>query len=184
MPRTEIFVPEPPGGCEWVTVDDARQLEKMLAAGSKRIPLWTWPIRVVHIAQDDDGPRSVVDAPWIGSHGFVIKASARSRLRSVFGRAAQYVPVAGTPYRRLSYVHVHNLADVLDEGRSEIVRFSPGPDILDIVRHEFLPSVAQAGPVFKLKQMPRGCVYLTGETVASIASSGLTGFAFKKVWEG
>lgn len=180
----EVFVPTVPVGCEWVTVDDHRQLEKMLAAGSRRIPWWSWPIRAIHIAQDDDGPRDAVDAPWMGSHGFVIKAPARARLRPVFGRAAQYVPVAGTPYPRLFYVHVHNLADVLDENRSEIVRFSPGPDILDIVRHEFLPSVAQAGPVFKLKQMPRGGVYLTGEAVSAITKSGLTGFTFEKVWEG
>lgn len=175
-------MPVPAAGCEWVAVDHYRQLEKMLAAGSRRIPWWQWPIRAVHIPEGDEGPRAQVDAPWMGSHGIVVKPAARDRLKALFGEAVQYVPISGTPYRQLYYVHVHHLVDVLDEGRSEIVRFSPGPDILDITRHEFLSSIARAGPVFKLRQMPRGNVYLRGDVVDAIAASGLSGFAFEKVW--
>ena len=178
----DVFVPIPPGGGEWVVVEHPRELEKILGAGPRRIPWWQRPIRATHITEDDHEPREQVDAPWMGSHGLVLKPVARVRLQALFGDAVQYVPISGTPYRRLYYAHVHNLVDELDEARSEIVRFSPGPDILDITRHEFLPSVAQAGPIFKLRQMPRGDVYLTGDAVEAIRASGLSGFAFQRVW--
>ena len=178
----DVFVPIPPGGSEWVVVERHRQLEKMLGAGSRRIPWWQRPIRATHIAEDDEGSREEVDAPWMGGHGLVLKPNARDQLQALFGNAVQYVTIGGTPYRRLYYAHVHHLVDVLDEMRSGIVRFSPGRDILDITRHEFLPSVGQAGPIFKLKQMPRGQVYLTGDAVDAIRASGLSGFAFQKVW--
>lgn len=178
----DVFVPVPVEGGEWVVVEHYRQLEKMLAAGSRRIQWWQRPIRATHIGEGEEGPREEVDAPWMGSHGLVVKPAAHALFRTLFGDGVQYVRISGTPYRRLYYVHVHHLVDVLDEGRSEIVRFSPGPDILDIPRHEFLPSVEQAGPIFKLKQMPRGDVYLTGDAVDAIAASGLSGFAFQKVW--
>ena len=181
----EIFVPIPPEGGEWVVTDTARELEKMLGAGASRIPWWKRPIRAVHVAHGDEPrrrPLRSVDAPWMGSHGLVVKPAARALLEPLFGSAAQYVPVRGTPYPKLDYVHVHKLADVLDENASDIHYFTPGRDIMDVARYMFRREVADAGPVFKLERMPRGSIFLRDDAVDAIHASGLTGFAFEKVW--
>ena len=181
----EVFVPVPVENGEWVVVDSWRELEKMLASGANAIPFWRRPIRAQHIDKDEQGnPRRAVDVPWMGSHGLVVKPAARAVMEPLFGDAVQYVRIRGTPYPQLHYVHVRRHADVLDESRSDLVRFSPGPDIMDIRRHVFTPAVERAGPVFKLRQDPRGSIYLTGEAVDTLLGSGLTGLRFEKVWSG
>ncbi|WP_048645004.1 imm11 family protein [Nitratireductor soli] len=180
----EIFVPIPPEDGEWVVVDHHRELEKMLGAGARRIPWWRRPIRAIHVPESDARSFQPVDAPWMGSHGLVVKPAARALIEPLIGAAAQYVPVRGTPYPQLDYVHVHHLVDALDEERSEIHYFTLGTDILDITRYAFRPNVKEAGPAFKLSRLPRGDIFLRGDVVAAILASGLTGFAFKKVWSG
>ena len=179
----DVFVPSVPTGSEWVVTDDWRELEKMLGAGAKTILWWKRPIRGLHVGESDRGdPLRVVDVPWMGSHGLVVKPAARAVMEPLFGDAVQFVRISGTPYKQLYYVHVLRHAEVLDEARSEIVRFSPGPDILDIERHVFLPAVVEAGPIFKLVQMPRGKIYLSGTAVDALLGSGLSGLEFEKVW--
>lgn len=181
----DVFVPVPAEHSEWIVTNSWHELEKMLGSGANAIPFWWRPIRAQHVDRDEEGnPRRVVDVPWMGSHGFVVKPAARAVMEPLFGDAVQYVRVAGTPYPQLHYVHVRRHADVLDEGRSAIIRFSPGPDIMDIPRHVFSPAVGRAGPVFKLRQVPRGSVYLTGEAVDALLGSGLTGLCFERVWSG
>ncbi|EKF18920.1 hypothetical protein NA2_10608 [Nitratireductor pacificus pht-3B] len=166
-----------------MVTDRYPELEKMLDAGARRIPWWRRPIKALHVTETDDRQtRRTVDAPWMGSHGLVVKPAARAVLEPLFGAAAQFVPVRGTPYPGLDYVHVHHLVNVLDEERSEIVYFTPGADILEITRHVFLPEIASAGPVFKLSRLPRGSIFLRDDVVEAILTSNLTGFAFEKVW--
>ena len=45
-----------------------------------------------------------------------------------------------------------------------------------------LPAVVEAGPIFKLVQMPRGKIYLSGTAVDALLGSGLSGLEFEKVW--
>jgi hypothetical protein len=179
----DVFVPIPAENGEWVVVDSWRELEKMLGSGANAIPFWRRPIRAQHVDKDEQGnPRRAVEVPWMGSHGLVVKPAARAVMEPLFGDAVQYIRISGTPYRQLHYVHVRRHADVLDEGRSDIIRFSPGPGIMDIRRHAFTSAVEWAGPIFKLRQDPRGSVYLTGMTVAALLGSNLTGLCFEKIW--
>ena len=184
MPRMDIFVPEPPGGCEWVIAQGYDQSEALIAAGARPVARKWVPIRCYSLLEDDLGqPLRLVDAPWMGSHGLVLKPPARKALEGFLGDSVDYLPTIGSDYDELYYVHVRKLANAIDLAGSRIVRFDSG-DILTIEKHEFLPEIVDAGPIFKLAAMPRGGIYLTGELVDAIRASGLTGFDFQKVWSG
>jgi hypothetical protein len=165
----EIFKPAPAEASEWVIPADGNQTEMLLSLGSKRIPDPYQPLRFHSLLEDERETFEPVDAPWSGSHALIIKPSARAVLEPLFGNSVQYAPIAGTAYDELYYIHVVKYADVLDLDKSELKRFSSSGRIMRIDRHEFLPCVVEAGPIFKLKAMPRGSLFVTGDVVDAIA---------------
>lgn len=178
----EIFKPRPVEGEEWAISADADQSEMLLSVGPHTIAENWRPLKFRSLLGDEGKIFTPVDAPWMGSHGLVVKPAARAIIEPLFGGSVEYVPITGTAYDELYYVHVLRYADVLDLERSELKRFTTSDRIMRIVRHRFLPSVKDAGPIFKLGQMPRGSLYVPGAVVSAIAASRLTGFAFEKVW--
>lgn len=69
----------------------------------------------------------------------------------------------------------------LNEERSDVMRFGEGR-IMKINRHAFDAAVIADVEIFKLTEMPRGSVYLTGDAVEVIQQSGLAGTDFELVW--
>jgi hypothetical protein len=178
----EIFRPRPPEKSEWVISADRDQTEMLLSVGRRRIADQWKPLRFRSVIEDEGEILAPVDAPWMSSSALVLKPSARAFIEPLFGSSVEYVPIVGTVYDELYYVHVLQHTDVLDLDRSEIKRFPSSGRIMRIVQHQFLRGVEAAGPIFKLSQMPRESLYVSEAVVSAIAHSGLTGFAFRQVW--
>lgn len=74
------------------------------------------------------------------------------------------------------------IVDVLDEARSEIVRFRDGR-VLAVERHVLVESVVNLPAIFKIPQTRRNTTYVSQEFVRSVQQRGLTGFRFELLFE-
>ena len=74
------------------------------------------------------------------------------------------------------------VVDILDESRSEIVRFSSGR-VMAVDRHVLLACVKQLPPIFKIPQTRRNTTYVNEAFVARVKATGLTGFKFNLLWD-
>lgn len=74
------------------------------------------------------------------------------------------------------------VVDILDETRSEIVRFSSGR-VMAVDRHVLLASVKQLPSIFKIPQTRRNTTYVNEAFVTRVNEAGLTGFKFNLLWE-
>lgn len=74
------------------------------------------------------------------------------------------------------------VVDILDESRSEIVRFSSGR-VMAVDRHVLLACVKQLPPIFKIPQSRRNTTYVNEAFVARVKATGLTGFKFNLLWD-
>jgi hypothetical protein len=131
---------------------------------------------------DDDlnagKPRS--DYPPLGTTP-AFSQRAVDRLRDVLEENGELLPLAlkGEPY----YVYnVTRSIDALDEDRSDLVRFSSGR-IMEVRRLELRPDELCGVSIFRLPQV-RGQIYARESFMKRVADSGLTGFAFREVWDG
>ena len=74
------------------------------------------------------------------------------------------------------------MVDALDEGASELRRFSSGR-IMIVDRWTFRPESLQGVAAFKLPQLRRAFTFVTDAFVERFRRCGLAGLAPKPVWE-
>jgi hypothetical protein len=110
----------------------------------------------------------------------VFSSRAISALKPVLEGNGELLPLACN-VDSYAIFNVTRLIDGLDEGRSEIVRFSDGR-ILDIQRFEFWPDRLNGISIFKIPQMPFGRVFVTDSFVVAVEKAELTAFTLEPVW--
>ncbi|MFT3777544.1 MAG: hypothetical protein QM772_04555 [Ottowia sp.] len=74
------------------------------------------------------------------------------------------------------------IVDILDESRSDIVRFSSGR-VMKVNKHVLLDSVTSLPPIFKIPQTRRNTTYVNEAFVTKVRDTGLTGFRFDLLFE-
>ncbi|MFT3778998.1 MAG: hypothetical protein QM772_12105 [Ottowia sp.] len=74
------------------------------------------------------------------------------------------------------------IVDILDESRSEIVRFSSGR-VMAVDKYVLLDSVVELPPIFKIPQTRRNTTYVNEAFVTKVRDTGLTGFRFDLLFE-
>ena len=86
-------------------------------------------------------------------------------------------------YERQPYFafNATTVVDALDEGRSKVNHFSSGR-IMSIDEFAFKPESVRGRTIFKIPQLPRAFVFVTGDFVDRVRAAGLQGFAFREVW--
>jgi hypothetical protein len=75
-----------------------------------------------------------------------------------------------------------NIVDTLDEGKSEIVRFTNSEKVMDIDRYAFLPEKIRGQFLFTLPQRVRSNRLVTDDFVDLVRQHQLTGFSFLPLW--
>lgn len=78
--------------------------------------------------------------------------------------------------------YITNVVDALDEGRSQITRFSSSQKVLSIDSYAFKPEVAKDQWLFTLPQRPGSNRLVTDRFVELVREHRLTGFLFQKLW--
>lgn len=73
------------------------------------------------------------------------------------------------------------IVDILDESRSQIVRFSSGR-VMSVSQYMLATSVKQLPPIFKIPQTRRNTTYVNEAFVMRVEEAGLTGFKFNLLW--
>lgn len=173
-----------PEGYEWALPVDSDNFE-IFQGLPERHPHGTWqPIQMTLLTTDDRGrPQRRADLPWLGSHVLVLRDEAIDTVGSLLAPHGELLPLA-CEQARLAVFSAPAVAGVLDEGRSDIVRFGSGR-IMAIRHPVFRRDVLGGAKAFKLAEMPRGELYLAEDIVDEIRATGLTsGTDFKLVNDG
>jgi Immunity protein family (Imm11) len=180
VPGTRIYVPAVQEGYEWVLpVDEADHEVFDGLDGTPRRQGWR-PVPVYRLRTTSAGtPRAESDLPWLASHLLVLRDKAVAAL-GVLADYGELLPLS-CPDAELWVFNALRLVDALDGERSTLVRFAGGR-IADIQRHAFHPDRVAGVEVFRLPQMPRGWLYLSGDFVDRVQSAGLRGVGFDLVW--
>jgi len=111
----------------------------------------------------------------------VFTQRALDALGDLVGGAAEALAldVAGGPPARL--LNVTRLSDALDEDASEIKRF-PDVRFMRAVTPVFDPARLEGHTIFKLRQSPRGEVFVTGAVAERLREAGLEGVDLRPAW--
>jgi len=175
-----VFRPAVPDGFEWVFPLDERDWEILRSFdGSPRASTWT-PIAVrLGYSQEDTGYQPAT-MPWMGSHVLVFKQEALRLIGTDVGRWGELLPLECHQTDLVVFNPTQSVS-ALDQGRSSVVRFGDGR-IVNINTHVFSADAIENIEIFKLKEMPRGSLYLTGHIVETIESNGLEGTDFELLW--
>ena len=179
-----IYRPSVPENYEWALPADDVDNEAIWTLAGRR-PGQAWdPIRMTLLKVDSDhgSPYRRADLPWLGSHTLVLRDQAIDRVGEILRPYGELLPLLCDD-ARLTLFSAPPVAGVLDENRSEVVRFSTG-GIMSIRRHAFRLSALEETMAFKLVEMPRGNLYLTDRLVDAILATGMTaGTEFVPVYD-
>lgn len=112
----------------------------------------------------------------------VLSEKAYKELADLCTGLCEFLPVNSPEGDRYYLLNITNLLNALDEEKSELEKYSDG-SIFIIDEYSYYKDLIKDFPVFKLSNYPSPML-VTDEFVEKVKSSGLTGFEFKKVWEG
>ncbi len=139
---------------------------------------WT-PLTAEWIYDDLNAGLAKSDFPTLGSTP-VFSARAVDELVDLLVENGELLPLSLSDGAYFVYRTVR-LLDALDEDRSELVRFSSSGRVMRVVKYAFHENVSFP-PVFQIPQL-RVTVFVSENFVQRVMESGLTGFAFKPVWD-
>lgn len=182
MRRTvRIYRPTPPEGFEWALPVDDADFEVLQTLGVEPRATDLGDVEMYLLKVDDRGrAQRRASMPWLGSHVLVLRDEAIESVGPLLRSFGELVSVTSAD-ARLAVFGAATLEGALDEERSEIVRFGSGR-IMDLRAPVFRPEVVTDIGAFKLAEMPRGDLYLTGDLVDAIRGTGMTaGTDFKLV---
>lgn len=140
------------------------------------------PVEMKLLREDEGRLFRPADFPWSGAHALVLRKSAADVVGPLVEGQAELLPLSCSG-PDLWLLHVTEMRDALDEGRSDIVRFPSSGRVMAIRGYAFERNALQGARCFKVPQMPTGSIFLSGEVVDAVAAAGLTGFAAEMVWE-
>ncbi|WP_158534228.1 hypothetical protein [Paracidovorax avenae] len=90
----------------------------------------------------------------------------------------EFAPIEMDEPIRYSAFNTTKIVDILDEDKSEIVRFRSG-GVMSVEKYVLLDSVTSVPPIFKIPQTRRNTVYVNEDFVLCAREHALTGFNFK-----
>lgn len=168
-----IFRPSVPEGYEWAVPTDSGDLEVIRALG-ERPPGGPWtPIPMALLKVDEHGQsQKRSDLPWLGGHVLVLRDEAIEAVGEILRPHGELLPLV-CDEARLALFSAPVVQGVLDEARSDMVRFGSGR-IMALRTPAFRRSALGGRGAFRLAEMPRGDLYLTGHVVEAIRSTGMT----------
>lgn len=124
--------------------------------------------------------RKVGDFPSCGSIP-VFSDRAAMALSHVLEGHGELLPIHAGPTPFFAF-NVTRLANVLDEGASDVQYFSSG-QVMNIARYVFDPAKVDVNlTIFKVPQLVMNPVLVTEAFVAAVQGSALKGFRFVKLW--
>ena len=169
-----VFRPAVPEGFEWVFPVDPGDFE-VFRTLSERQPGTVWePIQMRLLKEDEHGRPWLRSAmPWLGGHALILREEAIEAVGPLLAPYGELLPLE-CDEARLVVFSAPLVANVLEESRSEIVRFASGR-IMDIRRHAFNLGALAGNSAFKLAELPRGDLFVRGDLVDAIRATGLTG---------
>ena len=169
-----------PEGFEWVFPLDESDWEVFRSFDGSSLSASWHPIRV-RLGYSDEGMEYRSAAlPWMGRHVLVLKREALDALGPLLDRWGEILPLQCAA-AELFVFNPSRFVSALDQERSEVVRFGEGR-IMKINKHVFDPRAIADVEIFKLEEMPRGSLYLTGPVVDLIERANLDGTDFELVW--
>lgn len=137
------------------------------------------PVKVRLIREEFDGtPLSVSDAPWLAQFALIMRARAVEAMEDVLASNGELLPLECADARLWLY-NPALVADAIDLGRSEVVRFDSG-GIMKIARHAFNFEAIGDRDVFKLP-IPVSETYVSESFVTRWRAAGLRGLDFLQV---
>lgn len=183
MTNRLVYRPAVPEGFEWAFPVDPGDFEAFWTLYERR-PGAAWePIPMRLLKQDEHGrPWRRAEMPWLGRHVLILRDEAIESIGPLLAPYGELLPLM-CDEARLVVFSAPPAANALEEDRSEIVRFASGR-IMDIRRHAFNLGALAGNRAFKLAELPRGGLFLTGDLVESIRETGLTdGTEFQLIYD-
>lgn len=121
------------------------------------------------------------DFSEFGGLGLGFSERALEVLTPLVGDVIEALPLDCPDCKEKFYaINVLDLADCLDEARSDVSYFNAG-DIMWINHYAFKPGSTEGHHLFKVKQMPIGEVLVSPEFKQRVEESGLVGALFREV---
>lgn len=138
------------------------------------------PLAVEWIEDELNDGKPDSDFPTLGTTPVMTQRAVDSLL-DLLVENGELLPLELGSTRYYAYNVTRNV-DALDEGRSEIVRFSSGR-VMRVSRYEFYPDRIRDLSIFKLPQL-RSDVFATSVFYKRVRDAGLSGFQFTEIWSG
>ena len=140
-----------------------------------------WSAPAVTPAHEEDNAAELGDYALLGTAP-VFSLRALESLLDLLKPNGEMLPLR---YRQAEYFayNVTRVLPALDEDASVITRFPTGR-VMSVNRYVFRPTVIGDVSVFKIPELARAYVFVTGDFVQRVLSRGLTGFCFLPLWIG
>ena len=165
-----VYRSTPTEGYEWLLPEDDGDFETFLALAGHPQSAWRPPAMKLLKVADDGRPLRPAGMPWLGSHVLILRDRAVDSIGPILEPHGQLLPLACTE-ARLVVFDAQVLPGVLDEERSELVRFGSGR-IMKLKVPVFRSAYPEGAGAFKVAEMPRGPILLTRNLVRAIEDTG------------
>lgn len=181
--RMRLYELMPGEGFELVAPVDPSEWERFRRFdGTPQLQSWA-PVPVTRVTEDEGRQRKTADFPWLGEHVLVMRRRATEVLAEILKDHGELLPLQCDDAELWVY-NVRRVIDALDEPRSKVVRFPGTGRIMTVERYAFRSDQVNGHLLFKVRQLPRGPVFVTDTFVKLVRSQQLVGLDFKPVWEG
>lgn len=168
-----IFRPSVPEGFEWAVPTDPAEFEVIRTLAERPAGAVWQPVHMTLLKLDDHGrPHRRADLPWLGADAIVLRDEAIETVGALLRPHGDLLPLLCDD-ARLALFAAPAVAGVLDEGRSDMVRFGSGR-IMSLRAPVFRAAALGNTKAFKLAEMPRGDLFLAGQLVEAIRATGMT----------
>ena len=173
MAIVRVFQPSVPEGFEWALPLNSDDYEVFWTLAERpRGAAWE-PIRMTLLKVDDHGrPQHHAYLPWMGSGELILRDEAIDTIGPLLEPHGEVLPLL-CDEARLALFTASTVEGVLDEQRSDIIRFGSG-GILDLRAPVFHLDRLGHRQAFKLAEMPRGSLYFLESLVKELRATSLT----------
>jgi hypothetical protein len=110
-------------GFEWINTIDGSDYEVFYSFdGSLLASSWK-PVAVKRVRMDEQSEFKASDFPWLGGHIIIMRGRARLALNDFWMNNGELLPLSTTDGVKLCVLNVTKVLNVLDEEKSEIIKF-------------------------------------------------------------
>ncbi len=171
-------------GYEWVRPIAEEDFELFRQFdGTPCLDRWR-PIPVGLVKEDEHGQRfAPSEFPWLGEHAPIMKPSAAACIRGcVPGDEAELLPLLCEEVE-LTLLNPLRVVDALDLERSTMVRYPSSGRIMTVKSLVFEAVKIDGLTVFRVPELLRTAVFVTGPLVDAVTDAGFEGVGFNLLWE-